>query len=393
MRLLASFALTAVSGKSTAGSNTQNDGNDYNGDYGGPPVVIQPRDGWGLFNPFASLLTDTASKKKEKNKKDKKLKFTDYSVDEYDTDDTEYDEEYGVNEYGVADYSYDDYEDDDEYIGELEGFNVTTIQGSQAYEKVQAAIQLAENFDFRGGGFGSINAGPNSPGVQAASAKRMNVIMMMIAYLQADPTEGFDKFFQYGCWCFPEGENSVLGGYGEAQDGADSVCKRYHNCQRCIDKDYVDCPEWAPYRYNGKVDKATGKRTIKCNNKQGTCRRNHCECDKKLAEDLAEYEMLWNPTLSLQFGGFDRHGECPSPHERTNNGNDNEHSCCGVYPDRYPYVSKNSKGDLRKCCLTKTYDPRQLACCQHHELKAVGTCFEPCEANPNGIHCRNGNRP
>ena len=57
---------------------------------------------------------------------------------------------------------------------------------------------------------------------------------------------------------------------------------------------------------------------------------------KKLAEDLAEYEMLWNPTLSLQFGGFDRHGECPSPHERTNNGNDNEHSCCGVYPDRYP---------------------------------------------------------
>ena len=57
------------------------------------------------------------------------------------------------------------------------------------------------------------------------------------------------------------------------------------------------------------------------------------------------------------------------------------------------YVSKNSKGDLRKCCLTKTYDPRQLACCQHHELKAVGTCFEPCEANPNGIHCRSGNRP
>ena len=61
--------------------------------------------------------------------------------------------------------------------------------------------------------------------------------------------------------------------------------------------------------------------------------------------------------------------------------------------DRFRYVSKNSKGDLRKCCLTKTYDPRQLACCQHHELKAVGTCFEPCEANPNGIHCRNGNRP
>ena len=99
----------------------------------------QPRDGWGLFNPFASLLTDSESKKKEKNKKEKKLKFSEYSVDEYDG--TEYEEEYGVNEYGVVDYDYGDYEDDDEYVGELEGFNVTTIQGSQAYEKVQAAIQ------------------------------------------------------------------------------------------------------------------------------------------------------------------------------------------------------------------------------------------------------------
>ena len=54
-------------------------------------------------------------------------------------------------------------------------------------------LRLAENFDFRGGGFGSINAGPNSPGVQAASAKRMNVIMMMIAYLQAY----FDLFDEY----------------------------------------------------------------------------------------------------------------------------------------------------------------------------------------------------
>ena len=35
--------ILAVSGKSTAGPNTQNDGNDYNGDYGGPPVVIQFR--------------------------------------------------------------------------------------------------------------------------------------------------------------------------------------------------------------------------------------------------------------------------------------------------------------------------------------------------------------
>ena len=37
----------------------------------------------------------------------------------------------------------------------------------------------------------------------------------------SDPS--FDKFFQYGCYCFPDGTNQVLGGYGEARDGADLV--------------------------------------------------------------------------------------------------------------------------------------------------------------------------
>jgi len=44
---------------------------------------------------------------------------------------------------------------------------------------------MHESFDFRGGGFGSINDGPNSPGVQAASAKRIQMLMEMIMYLQA----------------------------------------------------------------------------------------------------------------------------------------------------------------------------------------------------------------
>jgi len=372
MKLFAVAALTAVRGKNTKQTSSSTE------EYDGPPVEIEFRElgGWGFgnfLNPFASLIGDSDSGKK----KDKKLKLE--VKDDTDT----------VNDYGVAEYDYYDEDVSEDYEGNLEGFNITLFEnGSEAVRRVNAAVLLAENFDFRGGGFGTINEGPNSPGVQAANAKRIQVLMKMIMYLQADPS--FDKFFQYGCWCFPDGENNVLGGYGEAQDGADSVCKKYHNCQRCVDHDYVDCPAWAPYRYSGKVDKITGKKIIKCNNRPGTCRRNHCECDKKLAEDLAEYEMLWNPTLSLQMGGFDRAVECPGPKERSERvGNDNEHSCCGVYPDRFPFVSKNQKGDIRKCCLTKTYDPRVLACCQQHELKEVGTCFEPCEANPNGIHCRN----
>lgn len=201
MKVLAVATISVVFGKNT--KQTSDSTSQANAEYDGPPVQIEFRglDGWGFgnfMNPFASLISD--------------------EPEESTGDEDEYD--YPINEYGVSEYDY--YDDlSDEYEGVLEGFNITMFEGSEAVRRVQAAVQMHESFDFRGGGFGTINEGPNSPGVQAASAKRIQVLMKMIMYLQADPS--FDKFFQYGCWCFPDGEMNVLGGYGEAQDGADSV--------------------------------------------------------------------------------------------------------------------------------------------------------------------------
>ena len=45
--------------------------------------------------------------------------------------------------------------------------------------------------------------------------------MKMVMFLQNEPD--FDKFFKYGCWCFPEGDQNVIGGYGEPQDNVDTV--------------------------------------------------------------------------------------------------------------------------------------------------------------------------
>jgi len=270
-------------------------------------------------------------------------------------------------------YEYDADEDLEDYQGDLEGFDIEEYRDSDAVNKVlnQALFQQS-NFQRGQGSFGGINGGPNAPGVAQSTANRVEVLMKMIMYLQADPS--FDKFFQYGCYCFPDGEKSVLGGYGEARDGADAICKKYHNCQRCINKDYNDCPEWAPYKYKGRVDQTTGQRYLECLNKEGTCRRNHCECDKRLAEQLAEYELTWDPQYSFAFGGFDRAKSCPAAEQRTNNNVHNQHECCGNYPERYPYVSESENGTLRKCCDTKTYDPRVLACCQDNVLKQHGTC-------------------
>jgi hypothetical protein len=153
----------------------------------------------------------------------------------------------------------------DEYEGELEGFDINAYSNSEAVKKVQEAVMFSNGFQRGQNSFGGINSGPSAPGVAQSVANRVEVLMKMIMYLQLDPS--FDKFFQYGCYCFPDGEKAVLGGYGEARDGADLICKKYQNCQRCIDNDHVDCPEWAPYKYKGQIDKVTGKKHLTCLNK------------------------------------------------------------------------------------------------------------------------------
>ena len=58
-------------------------------------------------------------------------------------------------------------------------------------------------------------------GVLESHRQRVGVIMKMVMFLQNEPD--FDKFFKYGCWCFPEGDQNVIGGYGEPQDDVDMV--------------------------------------------------------------------------------------------------------------------------------------------------------------------------
>ncbi|CBY34091.1 unnamed protein product [Oikopleura dioica] len=123
------------------------------------------------------------------------------------------------------------------------------------------------------------------------------------------------------------------------------------------------------------IIKEDGSKELKCLNQEGSCRRNHCECDKKLAEDLALHEMTLNPLNRREFG-FEPEMACKKADSRsTSTSSATEQSCCGVYPNRFPFVSNRNQGEsLRKCCLNKTYDPRKLACCPGHEVKTHGTC-------------------
>lgn len=70
--------------------------------------------------------------------------------------------------------------------------------------------------------------------------------------------------------------------------------------------------------------------------KEGTCRRQICECDKALATRLvpaSESEDGWNAAHHAFYGGFDSRSKClrsvsPGP------GNDVKVQCCGTGMDR-----------------------------------------------------------
>ena len=56
------------------------------------------------------------------------------------------------------------------------------------------------------------------------------------------------------------------------------------------------CDESDKTRYSikGVADKETKKITLFCTDPIGSCLRSRCECDKFLAEKLADHESTWN---------------------------------------------------------------------------------------------------
>lgn len=316
-------------------------------------------------NLFAS--SKTRPKKNRRERKDKKKR-------------KEKREPVIINEYGIAtNYVESPSEKMTDFQGKLMNFNINNYKDSPVVQAIRQAtlateVTISDRNREPGAGLSSINSGKTADlgNEKQANAKKLEVIMKMTMFLQADPN--FEKVYKYGCWCFRNGEKSVLGGSGNTIDGADRSCKAYQQCHKCMDNDYNDCPAWVPYRFEGIV-KEDGTKQLNCLNQEGSCRRNHCECDKKLAEDLALHEMTLNPLNRRDFG-FEPELACKKADSRSTSASSaTEQSCCGVYPNRFPFVSNRNDGEsLRKCCLNKTYDPRKLACCPGHEVKNHGTC-------------------
>ena len=95
-------------------------------------------------------------------------------------------------------------------------------------------------------------------------------------------------------------------------------------------------PNWMPFVSRAKIRVSTQIKISE--NRQGSCRRNTCECDRALAMGLnpaSSSEDGWNSAHHAFYGGFDSRTKCLG-RMNTNHGSPNHFKqCCGEFPNRW----------------------------------------------------------
>lgn len=199
-------------------------------------------------------------------------------------------------------------------------------------------------------------------------ARKFRNMKILVLWLQE--AKKFGRYCYYGCYCLPEGSHNIaMGGYGKPVDNIDKACFNFKQCYKCLLDEHADgqgLPKNTPKSpdYDGRckgenlgykfdlVVRANGRKLIKCTNKAGSCKRNICECDKKLAEDLAFHENEWDESKHAVKGGFSREATCiktKSPFKFQ--------ECCG---DRFDFPSNKPRKDNQ--------------CCEGPKAQPLGTC-------------------
>ena len=223
---------------------------------------------------------------------------------------------------------------------------------------------------------------------------RTKMVQNMIMYMQDVPL--FGKFFNYGCHCFTGGirdmfATTVPQQHAKPVDQPDNMCRNHERCHQCVKFDHgARCDAHKGYRFEARQDSVTGSKYITCLNENDSCQKAHCECDKALAYDLAEYEYIWSLLNHREWSNFDPANRCivaDSTKEikarmvvdvqlKLAQKEDDKASmeCCGEYPRRYPYHPVDDKGNVRECCGSTPFDPYTKECCLDGTPRQFGEC-------------------
>lgn len=212
------------------------------------------------------------------------------------------------------------------------------------------------------------------------AASRM--LQHIVTNTELDRKRFIRKLLNYGCHCFP-GTKSFrqVGGKGPSMDSIDGVCKQQFQCHRCLKIDSGCDADKTGYRAKFIGKRRSVTRDVSCHkNREGTCARQLCECDKHMAYTM---KSVWNDTLHDNFYWLDKRNkkqnqvfEYENTCIRKQNGNNaNANKCCGNWPKVIPFNDDN-----RACCVgtdvtskPRIFDDGTHECCDGR-LTQIGEC-------------------
>jgi hypothetical protein len=188
------------------------------------------------------------------------------------------------------------------FNGKFEGFNQTKILEEQSADPIFDAFEkLYQKSKIEGNNFTE---------KERKSINKFKIVQNMVIYLQE--MQIFGQYIFYGCHCFSKGPKNLLEAVNPLAgpvDKADRACRSHSRCHQNAKLKFGDqCDLYTEYDFEGKQDDTT--RSITCLNARGSCKRSMCECDRNLANSLAEFEKTWNILLHQKWGRFDVQRDC-----------------------------------------------------------------------------------
>ncbi|CBY08137.1 unnamed protein product [Oikopleura dioica] len=174
---------------------------------------------------------------------------------------------------------------------------------------------------------------------QATQSERLATLLEMIKHYR--PNFEDTKYFSYGCHCLIRGDQLDHHGTGQPVDALDSVCRKYKNCQKCVQFEYgKTCTEEAAYKIRYSSSGA-----IRARDRLATCEREVFNCDHQFAIELAEELDVYDQGFHTFMGPFDYNdpANCSKIQSRTIF----KAECCGGVKSAFTLF--NSFG-IQKCC-------------------------------------------
>jgi len=182
-----------------------------------------------------------------------------------------------------------------------------------------------------------------------------------------------ERLDEYGCWCYFY--DNVGRGKGTPVDEIDGFCKTLADGYQCAiidgESEGNSCVPWEVNYSPGAGQGPDRFASCQTNNPADNCAARACSVEGIFVDNLFAFLISGTPIAYDTYGhndsDFDPATDAGCPVKTGIKGVSGEKSCCGGYPNRFPF--KTLDGD-RACCGSRTYNTQLLNCCANGQVKA-----------------------